>query len=1822
MAVPALRSLRADGNWTRNIRIHRGRQQALGVSEMGPGRREPGRAVPRQVPLLAFLLAVLGRAGAEQLRYSVAEEMPPGSLVGNLAKDLGLDVRDLPQRKLRISSEQPHLSVNGDNGDLRVAGRIDREGLCGETPLCVLHLEVVAENPLHVFHLTVAIQDINDNAPRFPKDSIDLEISELERAGARFPLEPAQDPDVGINSLQNYQLSSNPYFVLELKENPDGEKYAELVLEKPLDRERGGSLRLTLSALDGGDPVQTGTVSIQIDVLDANDNPPVFSDQMYKVSLRENRPQGALVLHVTATDADEGANAQITYSFSSLPQSARRLFALDPASGRITTQGVLDFELKSSYTLGVEARDGGGLTGHCKVQVEVLDENDNAPEVTLTSVFSPIPEDSAPGTVIALLKARDPDDGANGEVTCRVQDDLPFKIVSSSKHYYKVLTDGPLDRERTPQYNISITARDGGSPPLSAHTSILLQVSDVNDNAPVFAEASYTAYVGENNPSGASILRVSASDRDAERNARVTYSIVRSSVAEGPVWSYVSLNAQSGAVYAQRSFDYEQLRAFELQVQAADGGSPALSSNVSVRVFIVDRNDNAPRILYPPAGSGSGSGSLELVPRSSEAGYLVSKVVAVDADSGHNAWLSYHVVQATDPSLFRVGLHSGEVRTARAVSERDAAKQRVVALVKDNGQPPLSATVTVSLVLAENLQEAVPEMRERAGESGPEAALQFYLVLALALISFVFLLTVALAVAMKVRSWRSPRLLQCFGPEPYSKSGSMFPPNYEDGTLPYSYQLCLSSDLKSNKCTFRKPSARMGEKVVEGENCGTFLMSNGCSVLKSEAETAEAKLLQSPASERPLQPSKAPGLCALCGLGHFCSPERFQAPSAAEQRAMETAVEPGRREPGRALPRQVPLLAFVLAVLGRAGAEQLRYSVAEEMPPGSLVGNLAKDLGLDVRDLPQRKLRISSEQPHLSVNGDTGDLRVAGRIDREGLCGETPLCALALEAVVEKPLNVFHVTVAIRDINDNAPRFLQSSTDLEINELAPPGARFQLEPAQDPDAGSNSVQRYQLSQDPHFTLAVKESPDGTKYPELVLEKALDREKQSSHHLVLTAVDGGDPARSGTAQIRVNVTDANDNAPEFTEEIYTASVSENLPPGSLVLQVTATDRDEGSHAQITYSFSNTPGNARAVFHLDPESGRITNRGELDFENTQKYALRVEARDAGGQTAQCKVHITILDENDNAPEMAFTSVFSPIPEDSVPGTVIALLKVRDQDTGKNGQVTCHIQRNLPFKIVSSSKHYYKVLTDWPLDRERTPQYNISITARDGGSPPLSAHTNILLQVSDVNDNAPVFAEASYTAYVGENNPSGASILRVSASDGDAERNARVTYSIVRSSVAEGPVWSYVSLNAQSGAVYAQRSFDYEQLRAFELQVQAADGGSPALSSNVSVRVFIVDRNDNAPRILYPPAGSGSGAESGSLELVPRSSEAGYLVSKVVAVDADSGHNAWLSYHVVQATDPSLFRVGLHSGEVRTARAVSERDAAKQRVVALVKDNGQPPLSATVTVSLVLAENLQEAVPEMRERAGESGPEAALQFYLVLALALISFVFLLTVALAVAMKVRSWRSPRLLQCFGPEPYSKSGSMFPPNYEDGTLPYSYQLCLSSDLKSNKCTFRKPSAQDVENILCVDSAGMSFTGNGCVSVRAETDAAGEQAQPNPDWRFSQAQRPGTSGSQNGEEGGTWPNNQFDTEMLQAMILASANEAADGNSTLGGGAGTMGLSTRYGPQFTLQHVPDYRQNVYIPGSTATLSNSSGKRDGKSSGSSGGNKKKSGKKEKK
>ncbi|XP_017387715.1 protocadherin gamma-A5 isoform X18 [Cebus imitator] len=930
-----------------------------------------------------------------------------------------------------------------------------------------------------------------------------------------------------------------------------------------------------------------------------------------------------------------------------------------------------------------------------------------------------------------------------------------------------------------------------------------------------------------------------------------------------------------------------------------------------------------------------------------------------------------------------------------------------------------------------------------------------------------------------------------------------------------------------------------------------------------------------------------------------------------------------RSPPRRWLCGELGLLFTLLGTLCEPGSGQIRYSVPEELDKGSFIGNIAKDLGLEPQELEDRGVRIVSRgrTQLFALNPPSGSLVTASRVDREELCAQSPLCVVNFNILVENKMKIYGVEVEIIDINDNFPRFRDEELQVKVNENAAAGTSLVLPFARDADVGVNSLRSYQLSSNPHFSLDVVSGTDGQKYPELVLEQPLDREKETVHDLLLTALDGGDPVLSGTAHIRVMVLDANDNAPLFTRSEYSVSVPENIPVGTRLLTLTATDPDEGINGKLTYSFRNEEDKISETFQLDSNLGEISTIQSLDYEESRFYFMEVVAQDGGALLASAKVLVTVQDVNDNAPEVILTSLTSSLSEDCLPGTVIALFSVHDDDSGENGEVACSIPRNLPFKLEKSVDNYYHLLTTRHLDREETSDYNITLTVIDHGTPPLSTVNHIPLKVADVNDNPPNFLQASYSTSLTENNLRGVSIFSVMAHDPDSGDNARITYSLAEDTFQGVPLSSYVSINSDTGVLYALRSFDYEQLRELQLWVTASDNGNPPLSSNVSLRLFVLDQNDNTPEILYPtlPTDGSTG-----VELAPRSAEPGYLVTKVVAVDKDSGQNAWLSYRLLKASEPGLFTVGLHTGEVRTARALLDRDSLKQSLVMAVEDHGQPPLSATVTLTMAVADRIPDILGDLGSIKTPTDPEDLdLTFYLVVAVAAVSCVFLAFVIVLLVLRLRRWQKSRLLQAESSRLAGVPASHFVgmDGVQAFLQTYSHEVSLTADSRKSHLIFPQPNYADT--LLSEESCEKSEP----LLISDKVDANKEerqvqQAPPNTDWRFSQAQRPGTSGSQNGDDTGTWPNNQFDTEMLQAMILASASEAADGSSTLGGGAGTMGLSARYGPQFTLQHVPDYRQNVYIPGSNATLTNAAGKRDGKAPAGGNGNKKKSGKKEKK
>ncbi|XP_068443118.1 protocadherin alpha-3-like isoform X8 [Clinocottus analis] len=763
--------------------------------------------------LVGCVVAVLlWSVASAQIRYSISEEVNEGTVVGNIAKDLGLDKHTLRDRKYRIvSSNADHLfHVNQNDGVLYVSRKIDREEVCAQSSTCLINLKTVLENPLEVHYVVVEVLDINDHSPSFPEKETMLEMSESVTSGARIQLKAARDPDSGVFSVQHYKLSDNDHFRLEVKDKGEDGKIPILVIKKPLDRETAGIHSLLLTALDGGKPPKSGEMNILVNVLDVNDNTPVFSKDVYSVMLDENALIGTTVIQVNATDLDDGSNGDVVYSFTnSMNQRLLKLFDINPLTGEIVVKGLIDYEERDKYEIEIRASDKGfaPLTTEKSVIIKIVDVNDNAPVIEVTSFSNSIPEDSRPGTTVALISVNDLDSGLNGKVICSLVNNVPFALSPSLQdNMYSLVTKSPLDREKQSHYDVTITAKDAGQPLLSTEKTISVVVSDVNDNSPEFSLSPYTFYLTEANEPGASVFSVKALDRDETDNARISYHILRDGSKDNKVTSFLNINTESGDILALKSFDFETLKTFQFQVVATDSGTPSLSSNVTVNVFILDQNDNAPVILYPVSSNGSAEG-VEEIPRNVNAGHLVTKVRAYDADIGYNGWLLFSLQELTDHSLFGLDRYTGQIRTLRSFTETDEAQHKLVILVKDNGNVSLSATATVVVKVVEPKEAFAASDVKSATMDEEENNVTFYLMITLGSVSTLFLISIIVLIAM-----------QCSKSTDYT-SKYLQEPNY-DGTL------CHSIQYRSGEKRYMLVGPRMsiGSTIAPGSHANTLML--------------------------------------------------------------------------------------------------------------------------------------------------------------------------------------------------------------------------------------------------------------------------------------------------------------------------------------------------------------------------------------------------------------------------------------------------------------------------------------------------------------------------------------------------------------------------------------------------------------------------------------------------------------------------------------------------------------------------------------------------------------------------------------------------------------------------------------------------------------------------------------------------------------------------------------------------------------------------------------------------------------------------------------
>ncbi|KAK2823108.1 hypothetical protein Q7C36_019708 [Tachysurus vachellii] len=765
--------------------------------------------------LLLLLPLCLWDLCSAQISYSVSEEAKKGTVVGNLAKDLNLNVQELESRMFQLvsGSNAKYFEVNRKTGILLVNDRIDREELCESKQKCVLNIEAMMHNPHKLYRVEINIIDINDNFPIFPDQILVLDINENMLPGDRFPIQPARDVDISSNSVKNYKLNTNDYFSLDVQNAEKQTVSTELVLQKYLDREKESMIKLVLTAVDGGTPPRSGTMQIVVNVLDVNDNSPVFSKPLYKVKVQENVSVGTKIISVSATDADEENNGEVSYSIISKEED---LFFINVLSGDISVKGNIDYEENPAIELRIQAQDKGQppRRSTCKVLIEVVDVNDNAPEISVTLLMSSVSEDIKPGTDVALITVSDKDSGTNGKVNCKLQAPSPFKLQLSYKNSYALVVNEALDRERVSQYNVTVVANDEGTPSLSSSNVITVHVSDVNDNAPLFTAPVINISVRENSQVGGLMTSLTAGDLDVGENAIVSYSL--SDTESSRVSNLVNINSHTGELYSLKSFDYEETKRLQFQVQATDSGVPPLSSNVTVNVFILDENDNSP--VFLPPYSEPGSVNSENIPYSAEAGYFVAKVRAVDTDSGYNALLSYHITEPKGTNLFRIGTSTGEIRTKRRMSDNDLKAHPLIITVSDNGEPSLSTTMSIEVVVVENMDSLQPSLRQVPVKEENFSNLNLYLLIAIVSVSVIFLLSLIALIAAK-----------CYGTDGgFSRSSAPVITTHPDGSWSYSkstqqYDVCFSSDtLKSDVVVFPSPFPPADAELISINEGDTF----------------------------------------------------------------------------------------------------------------------------------------------------------------------------------------------------------------------------------------------------------------------------------------------------------------------------------------------------------------------------------------------------------------------------------------------------------------------------------------------------------------------------------------------------------------------------------------------------------------------------------------------------------------------------------------------------------------------------------------------------------------------------------------------------------------------------------------------------------------------------------------------------------------------------------------------------------------------------------------------------------------------------------------
>ncbi|XP_023385931.1 protocadherin-23 [Pteropus vampyrus] len=1439
------------------------------------------------------------------LTLSVDEGLPPDTLVGDIRA--GLPVAQQQEGGgfflSEDSDDSPLLDdfhVHPDTGIIRTARRLDRE--------LRDHYSFVAATLLGaVVQVEIRVNDVNDHSPRFPRDSLQLEVSELSPPGTSFRLPGAHDPDAGLFSTQGYTLlqpsdlpedPAGPFFQLHygtlgspgspslLSSSPL--EPLDLVLLRRLDREAAAAHELQIEAWDGGRPRRTGHLRVELRVLDENDNPPVFEQGEYRAAVREDAPPGTEVCRVRAADRDLGPNGHVRYRIrarqtpgagsSSEALGDAAYFAVEELSGVVRVQRPLDREVQAWHQLVVEARDGGAEpeVATVRVSIAVLDVNDNRPAIHLLFLTEEgaacVSEGARPGDYVARVSVSDADGDLEKEEEALAELGLGLegRTISlslegaegafalrpgGSPGVFFLCVEGPLDRETRDLYDLRLVATDAGSPPLSTEETLLLRIADLNDQPPLFSQEHYQASVSEAAAPGTTVLWVSASDADeaGTRHARLRYKLVhlptRCSLealrTAAECGPSFTIDPERGLISTTRRLDREVQEMVELRVVAQDLGEPPLSATCLVSITVDDMNDNEPIFQRQVYNA--------TLAEHAPVGHCFLQVKASDADAGLNGLIEYSLYDGFQsygaPQAFQIDPRDGQICVSQDIDrEKDPDTYDLLVKARDGGGLSAQAFVRVEL---EDVNDNEPVFNPS---------------------------TYATTISGQTQS--GTEIVHVLATD--RDSGI-------HGTVTYEL---LPSDL-SSLFTIDSPT-------------GIIYLTSTLSHLESTTLTLAVRA------------QDGGGLTSVINANITIH-------------ILQTTLAPSEFE-----------------------RPKYTFSVYEDAPEDSPVGTVKAKESLNYSEPVFYRISSGNLQGEFSIHPWLGTIRTQKPLDHE----TQPVFVLTVQAQLgsSPACSSTEVNITVIDVNDNHPVFLRASDEIKISQITLPGTALYRAHAEDKDSGWNGAIQYSIaSQNPNvFSI---DSGLGVVY----LNGSLGGDMPQKHTLTLVAQDLGIPPQASLLVLTI-VVEKQESSPSliFGNLIYQVEVSESLSLMTQILHLQAYPLGpDRKTSPILYSLE--PSTDSAVFGVHPYTGWIYVRRQLDYESVQTYNFRVFARipeDRLSQNVSTSVIVHVLDENDNSPTFLHDVLFLKVKESPLPQGVIGKITAIDRDLGKNGQLSYFLLSD--GKFFKMNPHTGEVISWVALDHEHQVQHQLTVLVTDHGSPPRNATMVVYVSVADINDNRPYFPQClpgkELHIKVLEGQPVNMLVTTVFAKDLDEGKNAEVTYSVSSEDSSDD-----FKIDANSGEIRTTTILLYDYRPSYRITVIASDKGVPPLQGQAVINIQVV------------PLSKGRATLSQNIRhlVIPENSKPAKIMSLIKSPDHfQQHHNGKLHFSIAADDKDGHFEIDSSTGDLFLSKELDYEITSHYLFRVVAKDHSKtPPLNSTVFLSIDV-EDQNDYSPSFRD------------------------------------------------------------------------------------------------------------------------------------------------------------------------------------------------------------------------------------------------------------